>query len=57
MYGKLLLSLNIAFSSCFQKVTLRIDKCSYSQIVEDDGKVVEDRSSCEIEGEIWGSSM
>ena len=57
MYGKLLLSLDIAFSFCFQKVTLRIDKCSHSQIVEDDGQVVEDRSSCEIEGEIWGSSM
>ena len=40
-----------------QKVVLRIDKCSQSKIVEDYGQIVEDRTSCEIEGEIWGSSM
>ena len=43
--------------SYLQKVTLRIDKCSHSQIMEDDGQVIEHREECEIEGEIWGSSM
>lgn len=38
-----------------KKVVLRIDKCSQSKIVEDYGQIVEDRTSCEIEGEIWGS--
>ncbi|KAJ7384989.1 beta-catenin binding [Desmophyllum pertusum] len=40
-----------------KKVTLRIDKCAHSQIVEDNGQVMENRASCEIEGEIWGSSI
>ena len=38
-------------------MTVRIDLCSKAQVVEDDGQVVENRASCEIEGEVWGSNV
>lgn len=40
-----------------KKVTVRIDLCSKAQVTEDDGQVVENRASCEIEGEVWGSNI